>query len=306
MHWLLATLLGLTACNFKRVDEKEPEPDDRVEALETLFQETKASYEKLTEAQSYWPSVEDCDATLWAGMVCAAGVPVNIGLAEYRPGEIHRRPYKACWDNGKQGSNTTVSRDMLVGYMWCGWRAKNLGAMQRLADYGEAHGWKMGDGEPESMGRVYLLSNGYGTLGRIIDRLSDGEDSRSYRKIPPTYFPVVADYERHLQALQIVLGGEVGVPKVEVPLPVDGDRDIYTSELETLKKLVDGAPDDATFQAALAIYTGDFEDAITLLLDPGYVFPSYVRGHENYKTVHWLYNACLVLRAFKGENACAS
>lgn len=297
MKWLFGFLLLLSfGCSYaEKHEESEPSAPSDVETLKTRFAEKKAAYELATNGASGWPSVDDCDATLWAGLVCAAGAPVAIELAELEPGVVHRRPERACWtaEAGDVGSKSTVSNDMLLGYLWCGWRAGNLLAMQRLADYGEAHNWVMGEPFPEMASRVVLKPNQIGILGRIIYALSNGDDDRGYRDLPAVYAPGVEDYELHLQTVGILLGGETTeLAREQGLLDING---------ESLKRLEDNAkkyPDDALVQAALGVYTGDFNAATKLLLDPGYEYPTYVRGAELYKDVHWLFAASLVLRRY--------
>ncbi len=294
----LALLLCLTSCSsfMERHKEKDPATPASVERLRDLFEEKKLVYASLADADTLWPSLDDCDGLLWSGLVCAAGIGAKVGLAEYEPGVIHRRPYRACWTKaeGDVGSKSTISNDMLLGYFWCGWRNKDLAAMQRLGDYGQANNFVMGEPFPSQASRVVLKPNGQALLGRIIYELSGHDDKRSYRDIPLIYLPVSEDFERHLQVLSIVLGGEISSLTAE-----NGLLDISDESLSRLQENVHGDPNDALFQAALGVYTGDMTAAIALLEDPNYIYPSYVRGSENFKIVHWLFAADLVLRRYK-------
>jgi hypothetical protein len=276
--------LGLSSCGvFERHKEKSPNADTRLTALQGEYVSRKAAYEEITLGTGGWPSVNDCDATLWAGEACSAGLQVRIQDAEYSPGEIHRRPAPSCFLNGQpNGSASTVSNDMLLGYLSCLWQQQDLHALQRLADYGEAHNWVMG--EPADSDRVYLKPNQQGILGRSLGALGD---SRSYANIPPAYFPVKADYEKHLQVLGILLNGEIDS---NFHLDVRGDM------LDRLKDLADDK-DDALMQAAYGRYTGDQSRALDLLLGDTPI-PSYVRGEDNYKLVWWLKAASVVLEGY--------
>jgi hypothetical protein len=295
----LFLICALSACGFfKNHKEKEASTPTSAEKLRDLFEEKKLVYASLADAATLWPALDDCDGLLWAGLVCAAGIRADVGLAEYEPGVIHRRPYRACWTraDGDLGSKSTVSNDMLLGYLWCGWRSKDLAAMQRLGSYGEKHNFIMGEPFPEQAARVVLKPNGQSLLGRIIYDLSDHTDQRSYRDIPLVYLPVAEDFERHLQVLGILLGGELSQLGGET-----GIVDINGESLARLEENVAGYPGDALFQAALGVYTGDFSAAMSLLEDENYVYPSYVRGAENYKLAHWLFTANLVLERYHGE-----
>jgi hypothetical protein len=270
--------LGLSSCGiFSKHKEKDPSNDARISSLVKKYQTMAAEYRDVSKDQNGWPDVNDCDATLWAGEVCSAGLQVDIGQAEYPPGQINRRPSPSCYVDGQpNGSSSTVSNDMILGYLSCLWKTQDLHALQRLADYGEAHNWQMG--EPATSDRVFLKPNQQGLLGRALSQLGD---DRSYSNIPAVYFPVKADYEKHLQVLGILLNGQI-------------DGSINDSMFQLLKNLADDQ-NDALIQATYGKYSGDESKAIGLLLDENYAPPSYVRGADNYKMVHWLKAASLIV-----------
>jgi len=242
--------------------------------------------EMVTEAQSKfdkktgWPSAQDCDGTLWAGLAKAAGVgSVQLDLAEHGPGEIHRRPYTPCWRDGQDlGARSTVSRDMILGYMW----GADKDALKRLYEYGKGRNWVMGSPWPQEAGRVLLTGNLIGLLSRMNCEYSGVCDNN--RHIPAHYSKDSTDYVTHLTVLYILLNG----------------RDIQTvsissEEKQMLKWLVEVDPNNATFEAARAMYDSDsFEKAANMLLTSNYL-PSYVRGHDNYRYVYWLFTAKVIL-----------
>lgn len=248
-----------------------------------------------------WPSVSDCDGLMWAGLALAAGSQVNLAAAELAPGEMHRRP-APCWtkEGGDVGSKSTISQDMLIGYLWGLWRSHDLSALQRLAAYGEAHevrlgkalvGWVMGQPYPLEAARVFSRLNVVGAVGRMLYGLSGGTDDRTYRKEPTVFGPVAADFEQHLQVLSILLEGELTGEEAKAGLLAIND-----SMLSRLNDLAASNFDDALFQTALGIYTGDYARAIELLTADTYVLPTYVRGADAYGLVHWLFAAHLVLK----------
>lgn len=274
---------GIAACNVGRHEPKAASPrDERLEALRLRELEVLADLAAASDPATGWPSAVDCDALLWAGLAAAAGAPVTLAAGEYAPGEMHRRPRPACWtpDGGDQGSKSAVSRDMLAGYLWGVWRAGDVGALQRLAAYGEAHGWVMGGGDPFRTG---MGTNLKGLLGRALARLGGG--LHEWRFLPTTYLPGGKDYEQHLAVLGLLLEGEV-------------KGALTDGELAVLEAVTGAAADDALFQAARGTYDGDMARALDLLLDPAYAPPSYVRGSAAYGYVHWLFAAETVLRRF--------
>ncbi|TXH10644.1 MAG: hypothetical protein E6R04_04745 [Spirochaetes bacterium] len=298
---LALSILFLAACAKSNHDTVEPAEDARIEALEARYESLKSETAAALDPATGWPAPDDCDGLLWAGKAFAAGLPVQIDLAEYSPGELHRRPAPSCWDekDGDVGSKSTISNDMILGWLWAKWSVKDLDALKRLAKYGEEHNWIMGS--PTSMlSRVYLKPNQQGLLGRMIYALSNHEDSRSYRHFFESYPAVSEDYERHLQALGIVLQGDVDMEALEIELVGISDQ-----MLDRLNDLVEAEPQNPLFHAALGLYTGDFDQAFTLLLDDASPVPTYVRGHnvEVLAKVEKLFAMMLVIKAHHAEEA---
>ena len=308
MKILLITLLITSCTYFKTVDSRKPDPNERVGELQEKYNAILALSLEEFEPVTGWPSIEDCDGTLWAGEGLAGGATnIDIELAEYNPGEIHRRPIMPCYDNGDLGAKSTVSNDMIRGYTWGLWATNNLAAAQRLADFGEKNNWVMG--QPPTESTVNMSINNKGILGRMLYTLSDGKDDRSYRKDFSFYVPVFSDFEEHLQVLGILLEGEinesleaksldatVNEPQEGLPLELVKIREQFA---ERLKALANQRPDDALFQAANGVYTGNFDRAIDLLLLDETPVPSYVRGADSYPLVHWLFAAKIVLKRFE-------
>jgi len=298
-------VVALSGC--ARPDTNQPEdaePVDQAEDLRQAFHANLADFDARTSARAGWPSATDCDGTLWAGEACYAGASTNILLAEYAPGEIHRRPAPSCWtkEAGDQGSKSTVSRDMLTGYLACLWSKGDLAGLQRLADYGEGNEWVMG--KPASEPATWLSPNLAGLLGRMIYALSNGTDDRYPRLIPKEYPKVQADYEQHIQAAGITLQGAVEAELRRRGLQEASLLDVNDQMLERLRELAGGVPENAFFQAALGVYTGDLVEAVRLLLDPGTPRPGYVRGDspDDFARAHWLMTARIVLSRFeRGE-----
>lgn len=280
---LLLILPFLISCG-KQDKKKEIEEFSRHGELEKKYHEVLAEARRSFDPKTGWPSATDCDGTLWAGLAKASGVEsVQLGLAEHGgQGQIHRRPYDPCWADGQdRGSASTVSRDMILGYMW----GADKGAIKRLVEYGKPRNWVMGAPYPEQASRVLLTGNLIGLLGRM--NCEYNEICENFRHIPPVYTKDTKDYVTHLTVLYILLNG----------------RDIKTvsvssEEKEMLKWLVEVDPKNATFQAAKAIYTDQtFDVAASLLLDGDYV-PSYVRGSDNYRYVYWLFSAYIILNQY--------
>jgi hypothetical protein len=266
----LPLILVIFACN----KAAEPSTDGRRAELQASFDSKMQEYKAKTSETYGWPSSNDCDGVLWAGIACYAGAEVNIDLAEYDSGRIERRPPPSCYPDDSQ---STISRDQLTGYMACRWRKNDTEALKRLADYGEAHNWIMG--EPGwKVDLVFMGQNLQAILGKMIGRYAD---------LQITFAPLNRDFERHIQTWQLVLLGDLG--KLDF------------LQLDRVRQNVKYDSQDALFQATKGRYTGDMQDAVTLLLSPDYKCPSYVRGADNYCLVHWLSAARVALDSLKEE-----
>lgn len=306
-HLALIVLLACTSCGrFELFPAKSSPADSRSEQLQALKASKRARLAELADKATGWPSTTDCDALLWAGLACAAGMPVAIELAEYPDGVWNRRPAPACWnpEQGDVGSKSTTSNDMVLGKYWCRWRQGTEAAtasLQRFADHAEAHDWQIGEPITEP-GRVILKPNQIGMLGRMLFVKTNGRDDRYWRRLFTAYAPVEADFERHLQALGIVLQGEITealnaksldatVEPAQSLLDIDGDMHKRLEELELAE------PNNPLYAAALGVYRGDMTRAIDLLLADGPA-PTYARGDsaEAYALAEWLFTADLVER----------
>jgi hypothetical protein len=282
---LLISLVLIASCS-KEDNNKPEQHDDPIDELKSRYDLVLYDSINRLDPVTGWPGVNDCDGTLWAGLACSVGMPVKIELAEYSPGEIHRRPYKSCYtrEQGDVGSKSTISRDMLTGYMACLIERKDLPALKRLANYGEKNTWIMG--EPyDLVSRVFLGNNLIGLLGRSIYKLSNGDSDRIYRKLPTEYQSVSQDFERHIQVKGILLQSKI-------------TGSITDQMLSRLKDHVNAYPDDHLFHAALGKFTGDQSKTIQLLSKEN-PCTKYVRGEnpDLYCEINWLQSAKIVLES---------
>lgn len=259
-----------------------------------LAKELKDAYEKKTneaketfDKETGWPSALDCDGTLWAGLAASAlGDSVRLDFAEIEDGRIGRRPKTkpSCYPNE---SKSTVSRDMVLGFLYGAYRSHDDQMFRKFHEKSRSTNWVIGDPWPERAGEVLLNGNLVGLMGRMACKFDQG--CPNYSKIPPMNSKSETDYVQHLTALFILLNGEVDEGMIVTTAIPKADK-------ELIKWQLDMHPSDALFNAAYHLYEdGKFDDAANLLLDPNYIYPSYVRGHENYKLVHWLFTAKLIL-----------
>jgi len=281
MKLLPILFIILTSCSyFEKNEEREHGgelPQELFETFQTMHLDVESGLDQVTG----WPGVNDCDGTLWAGLACSLNMPVKIEFAEYSPGEIHRRPYKACWNekDGDVGSKTTISRDMLTGYIACALARNDKPGMERLFEYGKRNEWIMG--KPRFfVSRVFLGNNLTGTLARYLDK-------GGYKHLPTAYPQVFKDYERHIQ-VQAILN----------EYKVSGS--ISDQMIERLKDNAIAEPLDPLFAAAYGLFTGDQKDTVTLLMGTSKC-PTYARGEkpETYCKLNWLQAAKIVIDSSK-------
>lgn len=193
-----------------------------------------------------------CDGVLFTALYGIGCPGVSIDRFEGEPGQWFRSPGHDCLGNG---SGTTISRDMLLGIMHYGWNHQDERLLKDLRDYGSDHLWVMGQSDdrlknfatpimtPQLAGLLLQMT---GTES-ILATTSTGH--------------INVGYQAHLSILRILLKGSVlGA--------------ITATDLEVLTAQAKRSPNNALFQAALALYTdGDMAVASALLLDPKH-FPT--------------------------------
>ncbi len=276
-------ILSLIGCGHKKAEAPAIPTSTQSVLLATKQAAWLAELRLLSDQKTGWPSIDDCDSTLWAGLARTAGAAsIDLGEVEPSPGAIVRNPFKPC---------SPSSRDMILGYASGRWAAGDLGALQRLANYGEAHSWFMSANAELS----YIDPSNQGLLGRMIEKLSNGADKRSYRNTPFICLPLSKDYEQHLEVIDTLLDGEVDSHHMQAPRP----QDIPGSCFDVIRNFAHKSPDDGLFAAAAGVYTGDMTPAFSLLLDDSYQCPSYVRGAPTYCLIHKAFAAYTVLRHFQ-------
>ena len=104
-------LYGIVTASCGRNEPIEPEPLPRSD-----YQQIRDRYAALSY-ESGWPSLNDCDAALWAGLA-ATGYPVDLSLA-FDEGKPYRRPSHDCYQQGN--SHSTTSNDQITGLLWGIW-----------------------------------------------------------------------------------------------------------------------------------------------------------------------------------------
>ena len=262
---VIAAAIALSACGHAKDDDAEPyRPSAAV---------SEAHAASLAKLPAGWPSGTDCDGLLWSGLARAAGHDVDLLLARADDGRWHRRQVSdgPCFADGVDyGSKSSISRDMFVGLLAGLMAAGGDADIQATLDYAAAHDGIMGEGD---WSRIKWTTNIYGLFERAL-----GNSGR-----PIFLFPVAADYENHLQMVEIVIYRRAA-----------GDLPIHIKKRAA--ELALAFPSDALAQA-MACFTaiGRCAEAEALALDPDYQAPSYVRGPAAAFDIHRAYAAQVLL-----------
>lgn len=242
---MLAALLD--ACGPKHADDS-PYPPFSYSLPTELLQKGQSYRNLVSSVQDKWGFVssENCDALIMTSLLGASGVPVaDIYAAEdpTNPGKWVRRPQfrdgapLPCYGNKDpelDSSRSSISRDQLLGLAWYFWRTKDLAGAQRVRAYADAHGNTMGEGDEATTGLRLPLSQTYSLL---IEKLGGPAHVGVIAPLPDV--APLSGYQQHLQALHILLRGEI-------------QGDISALQRWILCSLADKHPDSPLMQAAAA------------------------------------------------------
>lgn len=232
----------ITSCDSGSNDKKETlQPIDVVKAKAELYADL---YRERYPVGSFYLK-DDCDSLLFSGLLCASGEYNSI--TDYRDSsgkwfDSFRTPAKTCYKDGRSGSE--ISRDMLVGAMFCLWAHGKTSDLEHLRDYGKRTNWIMGQG---SIDRTYFTPNFQDTLYRLVDK--------EYKGPPYKWVDPRKDHQRHVVALNIILRGE-------------HEGSITDDMLALLEKFTAEEPHNALFQYGRARFSdGNQSETINILVN---------------------------------------
>ena len=267
---LLAALFFLSCAKKPHSDQ----PDDKTN-LDLHDLKVSLTNEYVSRAENnvgHWPSDKDCDGALWAGIVRAGGLAVDIGMALTSEGRPTRRPLKDCGpaNLGYPGDSAgTTSTDMMLGIIIGLFADNDLAGLQKMSAYAAAHGGIMGF--PAENIAISLIKPGTSVhLARAIHAL--GGPASPWDSVPQIYTPPAHDYELHLELLSMYETAAAGAR-------------LNFEETQALIYEANHNPNDALAQALL----GRKAEAAKMLLDPNWQVPHYVRGPETADIVHRLF-----------------
>lgn len=197
MKLLLLFLIGVVSCSCHK-----EEPSEAPLGMDAALAAKAALYTSLapsTQGQAGFIT-DACDALLFTALGAVGGLPnVDLRAARGPSGAWYRTPAKDCYPDR---SDSSISRDMLLGVMLYAWAFKDLEMADSLYDYGEEHNWVMGQGVPS---RTLMTPQLIATLAQLVYKLG-GENHDIARRLPVSWSASgVSDFEAHVQVLHIIL-----------------------------------------------------------------------------------------------------
>jgi hypothetical protein len=207
--------------------------------------------ESAKTVDSYGFVGEHCDSLLYTSLAAHAGLAVDVFKAEKSPGEWLRHPDDSCWPAvAPYGSDSTISKDMLLGLLVYLAGTKNAAAAQRVVGYGQAHNWFMGTARTTEilLSKCFLtptLQSDYKKLASMSLVEQQSSDSIGVQNGYRGHLDVV-----HIYASSLLYGGISG------------------SDLSLAKAYCESHPRNALYCAVSHRFDdGNFERSLSVLLD---------------------------------------
>lgn len=250
MKYLILISLLLSGCG-----RFSPSPTSSTSTPKHILLKHKASIYKelLKDHQDEYGFIgtEECDATLWSGLLGSA-YPGEVDLlaAKGLDGTWYRRSGQDCGPEFGN-SKSTISRDMMLGVLWHFWTNKQRFEAELLMKKLKSNSYVMPGEGPLS--RMLITPTMLNTLANIIKAL--GGPNYDVELLFPPVITEGEDYTSHLSTWHILLRGEIF-------------GDIPQRNFDILEKLAKREPHNPLYQAAYHKYLdGDQTKAIDLLLD---------------------------------------
>ena len=266
---LLIPLFILSCGLFQKKDNKPQITIQPVEVIRAKADRYKALAVGLEAENGVLPQFK-CDSLLFQSFYeLSTDGDLDMSIYEGDPGQWFRSPSHDCFyrdvigEPVRNGSKTTISRDMFLGFFTYILFHRDLDAAESILTFGRnaQPRFFMGDGVNflERETRTHLRPSIRGTLYHLIAALG-GEDNPR-KNVPYLPSATVNGYQLHLMVTHTLLRG----------LILDGVSD---KELAVLKKATDKQPENAYYHAVYHLFKdGDQSRAIQILLDES-LFPA--------------------------------
>jgi hypothetical protein len=257
------TIRALIKVARSRLVQDNPLQDFKLDDTRRTSLETKRALylSKTATALNSYKFVDGCDGLLFTSLLKASGFAVDLYQAQQKdePGKWHRNATQDCLKTGQ--SESTISRDMLLGLITAFLQTEDAQGIQDLIAYADAHDDIMGEAtsKEEQLSRTYATPSLKGLFYEIQYHLTGiDNDLRGYI---PDFDKTLTGYEAHLQSLRILLRGTLY-------------KGLLDEDVEALEAALARNPGNAFFMMVLRAYTtGDMNEAADLLLGES-LFPN--------------------------------
>jgi hypothetical protein len=246
---LIFAFLFLHCCKRENEAHETTANSERLAAKKQLYCDLSAD---LIAKRNY--VVGKCDGLLFASLRGIGCGDTDISEFQDQDGRWFRDREHACFvpDSLENESDSSISKDMILGAMSHMWYSENTEQIDKTIAYGQSHDWVMGQAkDDETLASKCLLSP---TLVSILIDIQKKNGSLR-ASVSTDAIGINTGFRAHLDVIHILLSGSV----------YNGLTD---SEVQTLKAQADRQPHNALYQAAAAFYDdGDQTKAQELLLD---------------------------------------
>ncbi|SMF03248.1 hypothetical protein [Pseudobacteriovorax antillogorgiicola] len=205
--------------------------------------------------------VEGCDGLLFSSLGVVGGLDIDLSQAESQvePGRWYRSAGQDCFDTGR--SESSISRDMLIGLAVALLQAQDLSAVERIIAYAEDNNGIIGEASnrEDQFGRAFMTPSLEAIYHELRFRLGGIDSDR--RGYIPDLTKGQRGFKAHLQGLGMLLR-------------VQFYGGLFAQDVEILQELANSQDRNSLFLALYGGLTdGDGDAAASALLDTE-IFPS--------------------------------
>lgn len=267
MKYFYITFFVLCNISCKRNNEPQPSMAERLNHLAAKKIEyceySRAKYKEKKYVHS------QCDGLLFTSLRAIGCKDVDMSVFEDN-GRWYRDPDHACGPSSD--SDSTISKDMMVGlFNYLAWSG-DLNATNRTVEYGKAHDWIMGECKDEvtKLSKCLLSPGLVGNLLDLQKVLKNALGINTNRQTEA--IGVNTGFLAHLDVLHALFSSLLYGA-------------ITDQEKMMLKSQADRQPRNALYQAAYHMFEdGNQQVAVDLLLDESRFPDKGLPGPKNYCT----------------------
>jgi hypothetical protein len=192
MRTIYALIPLLFACGKVPTDDPPYQPDSPLAEKLHLYQ----SLSDVVRDPHGFVDADHCDSLLFSSLA-SFHKQIDIWSARDADGQWFRTPDHDCYP---KRSDSSISRDMLLGALWYAWIHQERAIPESIYAYAIEHHMVMGDGVPtRTLMSVGLLA----TTAQMIFRL--GGTDHIERTFSVTWLPGTSGFQRHVAAWHILL-----------------------------------------------------------------------------------------------------